>query len=341
MVTASDEDASNLGLFSLPNELLIHILLPLPTQLLLPLTTVSHRFFDLIHRVIHGRLLLAETLLDPSNLNLILECYHPSARSTEPYLYCDYLGTPGLGNAIEDDAVGITGSGKAHSPPRLQRLYSCFRPVPDVDERIYRPHPAGDVPGRSSSSVASPRGNIPTNGVTDLVTHHITLESFEPFSQLHVQSALVKQGPRRGVFHNYIHIKDGIVRIFRDWLMERARAAGGDSAKETRLRSIEKTEPDARILWLNDARNVGLRVRVKERRWRQGMPILFHKDESIGASYSIEYEELLIRTSYLLLAVERDANEKGSDSGKAMIFGSFAIRNSSLENEGMETSGLG
>ena len=83
--------------------------------------------------------------------------------------------------------------------------------------------------------------------------------------------------------------------------MERARAAGGDSAKETRLRSIEKTEPDARILWLNDARNVGLRVRVKERRWRQGMPILFHKDESIGASYSIEYEGTLKRGGFWFL----------------------------------------
>jgi hypothetical protein len=58
---------------------------------------------------------------------LILECYHPSAKYYTPYLFCDYISTPGLDTADspESTTVGAIGA--------LSTLYSYFRPVKPTD----------------------------------------------------------------------------------------------------------------------------------------------------------------------------------------------------------------
>ncbi|MCJ1478531.1 hypothetical protein MMC13_007211 [Lambiella insularis] len=330
------------GLLSLPNELLINILAPFSTQLLIPLAIVSHRFHNVVLRIVHTRLLLAASLKEHK---LILECYHPSSKSTEPYLFCDYLGTPGLSDEKEGEGWAYDSSSSVGQIGRLGGLYSRFRPIrPEAEQRIFRPHPTGDVPGHPGTSTTYPSQNsLPFDEPESLVTHPINLDPHELFSQLCVVTNLVQLGPRRGVFYGFANVAEGVLRIWREWLASRAKADETRARKSANAplddleRSVEQSNPksllgsinaedESRTLWIDSRRNVGIRVLVKERKWRREVPILLHRDEDPAVSYELEYEELQVRTNHLLLAVERMLLEHENASGKAMIFGSFVSR---------------
>ena len=160
------------------SKILIHVVDLLPTQVLLETRLVCHRFQNLIVRIIHGRLLRAPSLTDRK---VILECYHPSAQYTEPYLYCDYLGTPGLDEIDGQGPIYEILDDQAAKEGTLWKLYSHFRPTrKDPEPKIYRSHPAGDVPGSRTSEVASRiREPIERNTVTQTVS----LEAHELFVQ--------------------------------------------------------------------------------------------------------------------------------------------------------------
>ena len=99
-------------------KILINVLYEFATLPLLHMRLVNHRFQNLIIKIVHSRLLLAASLKDR---RLIFECYHPSAQYTEPYLFCDYLGTPGL----SDNIAGVGSIYQAHTGDGLLRkLYS-------------------------------------------------------------------------------------------------------------------------------------------------------------------------------------------------------------------------
>ena len=111
-----------------------------------------------------------------------------------------------------------------------------------------------------------------------LVTHNINLDIDEPFSQLCVVTNLVKLGPRRGVFLSFVGVSDGLARVKRDWLASMAQI---DAEKD----------PEARTLWLDGGKSVGLRVRVQENSWRRTTrPVLLHRDEDPAVSYTLQYE---------------------------------------------------
>ncbi len=78
----------------------------------------------------------------------------------------------------------------------------------------------------------------------------IYLESHELFSQLCTITNLVKVGPKRGLFLSCIIVGEGILRVWRDWLAERAKAPD---------------EEESEILWADSKKTVGLRLRVVER----------------------------------------------------------------------------
>ena len=244
---------------------------------------------------------------------LILECYHPSSKNTEPYLFCDYLGTPGLGSTtqskdiLDGDTDGLDRLGE------LRGLYSRFRPIrPEVEEGIFRPHPAGDISGRVESK-SSPSSSSPSSEplLSALVKHHISLDSYELFSQLCVVANLVQLGPRRGVFYSFVNIADGVVRIWREWLAARAKTAHDLSSYEMCIGSVDGgilrgqdnelalngKSAEENILWINPGKTVGIRIRIHERKWRHDGPILVHKDEEIAVSYVMEYEG----TSFVLV----------------------------------------
>jgi len=47
---------------------------------------------------------------------------------------------------------------------------------------------------------------------------------------------------------------------------------------------------DERMMWIDNGRNVGIRVVVKERKWRRDQPILISRDEDVAVSYAIGFE---------------------------------------------------
>ena len=266
------------------SKILIPALDLLPTQSLLQTRCVCHRFQNLIIRIIHERLLRAASLTDRK---VILECYHPSAQYTEPYLYCDYLRTQGLSDEIQGPIYDVADD-QAAKEGTLWRLYSHFRPTrKDSEPKIYRSHPAGDVPGSRTNEVANRnREHFERNSVRQ----NVSLEAHELFMQLHFLVAVVQTGPRRGFFLSVENLIDRTQRLFRSWLAERAEAAEvhkpGASDRVTNELGSEADE----ILWVDQKKIVGLRVRVEERKGQKERPILLHKDEDQAISYTLELE---------------------------------------------------
>lgn len=274
------------------------MLTPLPTLELLPLARVNRRFHDLTLRIIHTRLTDAAWLPDHE---LILECYHPSAKISTPYLHCDYLGTDGLESYNEDEDKQLDFA-------QLRGLYSRFRPVVQEENRRGRAR----YPVASGSS--SNNGNAQPAADDDLTASvNIQLDEGEMFSQLCAKTNLVKTGPRRGLFLSHVNLNDGVVRVFRRWLAAKVSAAGEGAGDE---------EP---ILWTNRNKTVGLRFRVRENVDTSTKPTIWSvaDDEDPPVSYTLVYEELLVRTSDLLLEVEKSEDQEVTSSGKAIIIASL------------------
>jgi hypothetical protein len=120
-----------------------------------------------------------------------------------------------------------------------------------------------------------------------LVSHMIRLDWDESFSQLVVQTSLVGSEPRKGVFGQLLPVNTGgVVRVWRYWLTERAEA-------EAEGRADEWEEKRRRTLWVDNAHNVGLRVRVQkmERPPSQGERRRDHREE-----WRLQYEGMYLDT---------------------------------------------
>ncbi len=259
---------------------------------MLQYSVVCHRFRDLVDRIVHNRLLKAASLKDHK---LILECYHPTAQFTEPYLLCEYLGTPGLSDnngRVESTQDGIPGMGE------LGKLYSRFLPRgkdSDSEPRIVRSHPAGDIPGSRTNPRPGPSSSDKT-AQPEIITRTVSMEPHELFSQLCVSASLVQVGPRRGVFLSCVDVlKKTTTRIFRDWLIGKGGPLTNPDPEVSELfpngaadTPSSSHEQSRRLIWVDQENNLGLRVRAHERKWRRNTPILIHEDEDQAISYSLE-----------------------------------------------------
>lgn len=108
----------------------------------------------------------------------------------------------------------------------------------------------------------------------ELVCQDIHLETHELFSQLCTITNLVKVGPKRGLFLSCVNVGEGILRVWRDWLAERAKDA---DSKESE------------VLWADSKKTVGLRLRVMERETvHVGPPLRTGEDPAV--SYTLQYE---------------------------------------------------
>ena len=120
------------------------------------------------------------------------------------------------------------------------------------------------------------------------MTHNISLDAHELFTQLSVTAALVQVGPRRGVFLSFIDVVDKRTpRIWRGWLAERA-TTGRASVLEQDIEKLDN-QPSS-MIWADQGKTMGLKVRVKEKKWRGQAPVLIHRDEDPAISYSLELE---------------------------------------------------
>lgn len=109
----------------------MQILTPFTTRELLHLATVSQRFHALVLRLLHYRLLLSASLTE---YKLILECFHPTSKLTEPHVFCKYVGTPGLSDKYEGEGSLYENIDTAKQLGRLGSVYSIFRPVESEEE---------------------------------------------------------------------------------------------------------------------------------------------------------------------------------------------------------------
>lgn len=275
----------------------MHILSPFSTRDLLPLATISHRFHDLVLRIIHYRLLLAAALKE---YKLILECFHPSSKLTEPHVFCKYLGTDGLSDRYEGKGSLYEDVDTAKRLGRLTCLYSRFRPEVTIEQMGTgaRITPYSDLEGEPGKE-------------NPAVTRPVNLEDFENFSQLCVVASVVKVVPGTDLLLSTIEVVDGVVRLFRDWLRDQGQRSSSDAPSNS---------TDDSILWVDTGQNVGLKLRVRQKEVsQQQFPILIHRDEMPPANYEVDIEELHIRTTRLLLAVEQSQQDQ-RDYTRAVIF---------------------
>ena len=262
---------------------------------------ISKRFHSLITRLIHRRLLQASSLPDKC---LIFECYHPSAKISTPPLSCEYIGN----KSAKDDAKP---NDEGETLSSLHKIYSSFRLAINED-RIRR------------------RRARPDADIDDTATEDVYLDEGELFSQLCAVTYVAKRGPRPGLFLSHLNIGDGVIRVWRDWL---AQLAIDSTASESW--SVD----DSAILWADAAKGVGVRFKVTAAP-SERMPLISGPDDHPPVAYTLQYEgmspmfknmyeldlqlsELLIRTTKLLLAVEKSAVLEISHSGKAVIIASM------------------
>ncbi|KAF4464746.1 f-box containing [Fusarium albosuccineum] len=268
----------------LPNEILISVLSQLSTQEILPLAPFNRRIYSLVTRVLHHRLVQTAPL--PDN-KLILECYHPSDQLYTPYLACNYQDTVVRdGPPVSDDAPKLAD---------LRRLYASFKPVFAEENR--RPR---RIRARFTQAP------LPEDADDDAATQDIHLDDGELFSQLCAVANLVKEGPKRGLFISHVNIVDGVIRVFRNWLAE------GASKQDSSSSGSEN------IVWVGHHNNVGIRFRVVPAA-SETMPLISGPDDDPPVHYTLVYEELLVRASNLLQAVERSAVQEVANSGKTLV----------------------
>ncbi|KAL7793078.1 hypothetical protein V8C37DRAFT_111698 [Trichoderma ceciliae] len=325
---------------NLPNELLSSVLAELGTKDLLPVITVSHRFCSLATRILHQRLVTTASL--PGN-QVILECYHPSAKISTPYLACRYLGT-----------VVCDGPPTNEQRPKfvdLRKIYSSFRPVIMEENRRRRFRYGWSV----QTLAGSTQLQIAAEDVMDETAHQeIYLDEGERFSQLCTVTNVVTQSSKPGLFTRHVNISDGVIRVFRDWLASmlpgQTSAQSGDSPSSSSSSSAATgasiadsgvfSSNDTRVLWVDRTKDVGLRFRVKPGPEARGT--IFEDEPPVF--YSLVYEgwwclinfsppavdesfctdlrdgiELIVRTSTLLMAVEEAAVQRVAHSGKDII----------------------
>ena len=120
---------------------------------------------------------------------------------------------------------------------------------------------------------------------------------------------LVKLGPKPVLFLSHANVGDGVIRVWRDWLAQQA-----DNL-------IDRVAP---ILWADAAQNVGVRFRVAHHGAAlERLPVLVAAGEEMPVAYRLEFDELVVRTSRLLLMVEKSEAQEVTTSGKAVIIASI------------------
>ena len=225
----------------------------------------------------------------------MLECYHPSAQYSAPWLLCDYLGSDYLGSDDLDDLDDLDQNTRSLCEGNgldqfrdFRRRYLQFWP------RRREHSPPGDSHASNNPFVRDgTHGKITCKAPASAlgVTNLVNLDTHELFSQLCVRTDLVTLGPREGLFSSIIDLSEKItLRLWRKWLDERAEASTTDRS----FRGLDRPQED-KIIWLDDdKKDVGIQVRVFERSCRRPMPILYSRDEDPPVSFDLQLDREFI-----------------------------------------------
>ncbi|KAF8241994.1 hypothetical protein K440DRAFT_183539 [Wilcoxina mikolae CBS 423.85] len=161
----------------------------------------------------------------------------------------------------------------------LSQIYSRFIP-----------HEPTNVHDSYSSLDATPRP----------VSTMVSLEENDYFAQLCANAMLIKLAPIQGMFTLLVRVLDDT--FF--WL------------RRSELRSAAMSK-SARVVWLDDARNAALKIRVTEKErwpWVSSARHNLEEDEDRPVSYLVEYEEVLVRTAYLVGVMEKEEEKNAKET---------------------------
>ena len=119
------------------------------------------------------------------------------------------------------------------------------------------------------------------------MSQDIYLESHELFSQLMSVVNVVKTGPKKDLFLSCVTVGEGLVRVWRDWLAERA-----EDFRESQRKGWGWRRRWKGLLWSSVDKHVGLRLRVLDRddMVRDRGPVLVSRDEDPNVGYTLQYE---------------------------------------------------
>ncbi|KAL2153495.1 hypothetical protein VTH82DRAFT_4650 [Thermothelomyces myriococcoides] len=299
---------------TVPNEILDCIFCHLPTSSLLSLVRVNRRVRAVTLHVLKQRLTRAVSAPDR---RVMLECYHPAEKLYAPYLYCDFVRAdpftnrrPGRGNGSD---VGC-----------LVGTYAHFRPVESDETRSWAKRRCALWGGEWEDGDRGGGGNGGDGDRDDQESQphvDVYLDDDESLSQLCTITNIVRPGPKPGLFRSHVNISDGVVRVWRDWLGARARAAAARGGGERRgAEPIGDSREDQEVvLWADPHRNVGVRFRVTEKDIRRKHPVLVTNDEQLPVAYRLEFEELLVKTTTLLVMTEKSEMQEFSPERKAVV----------------------
>lgn len=221
-------------------------------------------------------------------------------------MFCDALGTAGLEDLLSeiDDEDSYVGQVK-----RVGSLYSRFRPQRRESEIKIRPYqPPGDIPGSRTHPGSNPAP--PMRLSSDVVQETVTVDAQDLFSQLTTVAYLGKRETSRGLLFSIQEVSEGTIRVWRDWLAkqcERKSWTDGEpvvvhhdipvtptqkgKARADSVTGYSDPTKDPTVLWINTRDdNVGIKFRVRERKWRRSTPILFSSDIEVAVSYTVEFE---------------------------------------------------
>ncbi|KAL2760249.1 hypothetical protein ACRALDRAFT_1073816 [Sodiomyces alcalophilus JCM 7366] len=291
----------------LPNELLLAVIEPLPTPTLLDLMLVSHRVHTMATEALKRRLLATADL---GRHEILLECYHPAAKLTTPSLACRARSIQPLGSPLSS-------SSSSSSPSSLRPLDSANWALADLG-RLYSHFRVEVTDTRGGRRVDAQEG-------APKPTQHVFLDDAELFSQLCASTSIVRQGPRPGIFLSHHGIGEGVVRVWRDWLAE---AAGRGESGGTNNAADGATAKGEGVLWADAQKNVGLRFTVRKTESdttrAQGGHLLVLTEEP-PVEYTLQYEELLVRTTKILRAMEKSAVQEITNAGNAIVIASYQV----------------
>lgn len=143
----------------------------------------------------------------------------------------------------------------------------------------------------------------------DVVSGTVTVDAQELFSQLSTSAYLGKRESSRGHLTTIQGLTDGTIRVWRTWLAKHCQSrtwtdhntvpvvtdSSKGKSRAGSVSSIEDPTKDPNILWVNTRDdNVGIKFKVRERKWRRNNPILFASDEEVAVSYLVEFEGKLL-----------------------------------------------
>ncbi|RDA95007.1 hypothetical protein CP533_2108 [Ophiocordyceps camponoti-saundersi (nom. inval.)] len=275
----------------------------LPARDLAQSSRVSRRFHASATRLLNLRV---QKGWNVQGSQLILDCYHPSERTTAPYLSCSFRGTRSL------DEDSITESG------RIASLYSSFRPFVTDDDRRRRPW----FFNSSAEDDVEDDTKEEEQGEEEEATQTVELEQGETLSQLCVATNLVRYS---SVLVSHVRTCEGVIRIWRKWLAEMAEEdEEGYASSSSGRSSNDSSSATNGFLWVDADKTVGLRFRVDPPP-PSPAPLrgseAEEEEEEPPVRYRLVYQELLVRSCTLLMAME--AAEAGQKAARDVIIAQF------------------